>query len=121
MVIQEPPHGLFSRGIQVLKRLVEQQHAWLVEQGPRPTQPLPHARRERSREPIGRQCNESENVRGTRLGQRSQAREELEILDHRELVIEREVGGDVADAQAALPRLERSVACLVMFAMFDNP
>ena len=105
-------------GVEVLERLVEEEEARPVEEGPGPAQALPHARREGAGAAVGRQPHAVEQVEPARQLGAAQAGEEGEVLGDRQLAVEGEVGRDEADAPPPLSDLERRTAVLLVL---DRP
>ena len=88
---------------------------WLVHQGSRQPQLLPHASREVARPPVEEwiQTHEMQNLHATRSpfrrGQAAHFGEEADVFQHGQLLVEREALRQVADLGAGLLKLARDV------------
>src|SRR5688500_5549003 len=62
VAVEQGAHGRLAGAVEVLERLVERQHARLVEQRPGPAQLLAHSRAQRAGQPFGRQLEAGEQL-----------------------------------------------------------
>src|SRR5688500_14698387 len=101
VAVEQGAHGRLAGAVEGLERLVEQQHARLVEQRPGPAQLLAHSRAQRAGQPLGRQLEAGEQLAAALRRHAAQAAEQLQVLARGERLVERQVGGHVAHPQPA--------------------
>src|SRR6187549_1661152 len=103
-----------TRRVEVLKRLVEKQQRRSMEQCPGKAHALAHAGGEQPERPLRRHLELLEQLAAAFAADAPQAGEEPQVLGGGELVVEREIGRDVADMPAAIFGVERTALLLVV-------
>jgi hypothetical protein len=113
---------LVAARVEVRRGLVEEQHRRFVQHRLRQLDPLPHAggeRSHRSRVLANRQAESLKQtcVRPCRAQQAAHTREELQVFERAQLVVDRHVGGSHADVLEPPCPLERPA----LITVFDDP